>query len=189
MAGLPVAAVVAVALPKRMTERVAMGLRAGMARLADGHEFAIVGGDTNVWDGPLVVSITLLGRGDRPGPGPPVGGEAGGCGGRHRAARGEPARAPPPADHRGSPRPSPSTSRSDLHAMIDLSDGLAGDLRHILEESGGLGATLDAASIPIHPDAETLARIDGVPPLDHALGDGEDFELCFTLDPTPNSGP
>ena len=68
-----------------------------------------------------------------------------------------------------------------IHAMIDLSDGLAGDLAHILKESGGLGATLDADSIPIHPDVYRL--LDGVSPLDHALTDGEDFELCLTLDP------
>ena len=67
--------------------------------------------------------------------------------------------------------------------MIDISDGLASDLGHILEESGGLGAILDADAIPIHPDASTMASLDGRTPLDHALNDGEDFELCFTLDP------
>jgi thiamine-monophosphate kinase len=70
-----------------------------------------------------------------------------------------------------------------IRAMIDISDGLAADLGHILEESGGRGAVLDADAIPIHPDAVTLSELDGVSPRDHALHDGEDFELCLTLDP------
>jgi thiamine-monophosphate kinase len=67
--------------------------------------------------------------------------------------------------------------------MIDLSDGLSSDLGHILAESGGVGAILDATAIPIHPDASELSRRDGVPALDHALNDGEDFELCLAVAP------
>ncbi len=67
--------------------------------------------------------------------------------------------------------------------MIDLSDGLSSDLGHILAESGGLGAILDAVAIPIHPDAHEQTRRDGVSALDHALHDGEDFELCLTVAP------
>jgi thiamine-monophosphate kinase len=63
--------------------------------------------------------------------------------------------------------------------MIDISDGLSSDLGHILAESGGVGAILDAAAIPIHPDATALSLRDGVAALDHALNDGEDFELCL----------
>ena len=67
-----------------------------------------------------------------------------------------------------------------LHAMLDLSDGLAGDLRHILEESH-VGAIVDAAAIPV---SEAAARMpDSRSPLEHALGDGEDFELLFTTSP------
>ncbi len=65
--------------------------------------------------------------------------------------------------------------------MIDISDGLSSDLSHILEESGGLGAIVDADEVPIHADALDQSRADGSPALDHALHDGEDFELCVVL--------
>jgi thiamine-monophosphate kinase len=65
-----------------------------------------------------------------------------------------------------------------LKAMIDLSDGLSCDLRHILDASG-VGAVLEADCIPIHPDARGSNR----PALAHALHDGEDFELCFVVAP------
>ena len=65
--------------------------------------------------------------------------------------------------------------------MIDVSDGLAKDLNHICEESG-CGAVLTAEAVPVHPDAVELAKRTGRPPLQHALSDGEDFELIFTVD-------
>ena len=70
--------------------------------------------------------------------------------------------------------------------MIDLSDGLAGDLRHILRASQ-VSAILDERRIPIHPDVDRFADLPREPigyaaeRLRHALSDGEDFELCFTL--------
>ena len=72
-------------------------------------------------------------------------------------------------------------SAAGLHAMIDISDGLSSDLGHILEESGTVGAILDAGAIPIHADAVEQGLSDGLPPLEHALHDGEDFELCVVL--------
>ena len=62
--------------------------------------------------------------------------------------------------------------------MIDVSDGLVADLFHILEESQ-VGAVLDADAIPISDAARSAD--DGRSPLEHALGDGEDFELLFTV--------
>jgi thiamine-monophosphate kinase len=62
--------------------------------------------------------------------------------------------------------------------MIDLSDGLSRDLRHICQSSG-VGAIINAAAIPIHEDAIEMRR-DGHSPLEHALHDGEDYELLFT---------
>ncbi len=68
-----------------------------------------------------------------------------------------------------------------VSAMMDLSDGLAADLRRIAEESR-VGAVLAAQAIPISRDAHRLR--DGRPPLEHALCDGEDFELLFTVRPS-----
>lgn len=180
MAGRPVAAVVAVALPAARATQIAMGVYEGMERMAEQYGVALVGGDTNAWDGPLVVSVTVLGEATGRGPVRRSGAKAGDAIlvtgplggsllGRHLDPR--PRVAEALALHEA----------ADLHAMIDLSDGLAGDLPHILVESGGLGAVLEVEAIPIHPDAWLRSGRDGISPLDHALGDGEDFELCLTV--------
>ena len=62
MAGIPRAAVVAVALPRKTAVEVAQGLHAGMRAMADRFGVELVGGDTNAWDGPLVIAVTLLGQ-------------------------------------------------------------------------------------------------------------------------------
>jgi thiamine-monophosphate kinase len=69
-----------------------------------------------------------------------------------------------------------------IHAMIDLSDGLAGDLKHILRASG-VGAELLTRAIPISREAKLQAKAESSakPPLLAALTDGEDFELLFAL--------
>src|SRR5271165_4360184 len=62
MAGEPLAAVVSVGLPRAGGGELAPDLYLGMRELADAFATPIVGGDTNSWDGPLVISITLLGK-------------------------------------------------------------------------------------------------------------------------------
>ena len=66
--------------------------------------------------------------------------------------------------------------------MMDISDGLAGDLRHILKASG-VGAELLSDAIPVSRAAKLEARAEpsAKSPLASALTDGEDFELLFTL--------
>jgi thiamine-monophosphate kinase len=181
MAGKPLAAVVSVGLPKQSSvPRLAEELYEGMRELADAFATAIVGGDTNAWDGGLTISLTMLGEAQPPGPvlrsgahpgdwllvTGPLGGS---ILGHHLDF---------------TPRVREATQLHQLtqiHAMIDISDGLAADLQHICEESG-CGAILEAEAIPLRAEAHQLG--DHLSPLEHALRDGEDFELLLALEPT-----
>ncbi len=151
MAALPAAAISTAALPRGCGVEYARELYLGMREAADPFDCPIVGGDTGSWNGKLVLTVTILGRsagivpvarsGGKPGDTIYVSGPLGGSLlGRHmnfiprielvrRLAR----------SHR-------------ISAMIDLSDGLARDLRHLCHESG-VGAELESGDIPIHPDA------------------------------------
>ncbi len=181
MAAVPRAALVAIALPQIGAAELAKGIFAGLAPLADRFQVDLIGGDTNAWNGPLVISVTLIGEatpagpvcrsGAKPGDSILVTGSLGGSLYTGRHLHPEPRIAEALALH----------ERAPLHAMIDISDGLSSDLSHILTESGGLGAVLDEFAIPIHPDAQQASQRDGSPPIEHALCDGEDFELCLVV--------
>ena len=71
---------------------------------------------------------------------------------------------------------------SRVRAMMDISDGLSLDLSRLCEASE-VGALLDAGLLGavVSADAHRLAETDGRTPLDHALSDGEDFELLFAV--------
>jgi thiamine-monophosphate kinase len=179
MAGRPVACVISVALPRQDGFELGHDVLAGVQECAGRFDLALAGGDTNTWDGPLVVSSTVLGEptergpvlrsGAQPGDWIMTTGSFGGSiAGKHLDFT--PRIAEALALHQA----------AALHAMIDVSDGLAADLAHILEESR-VGALLDESAIPVSPAA--AAARDGKSPLEHALGDGEDFELLFTVAP------
>jgi thiamine-monophosphate kinase len=179
MAGRPETAFVAVALPRPRGSEFALELFEGMAELAAEFDVAVAGGDTNIWDGPLVISITLLGtatgrgpvlrRGARPGDWLMVTGPLGGSlSGRHLAFT--------PRIHAAQQ----IHQTVELHALIDLSDGLSRDLPHLTTEQG-LGATVEARHVPIHPDVPVHLPFETR--LRHALDDGEDFELLLAVSP------
>ena len=180
MAAQPIAAFLAVALPRKKTA-IAEQLLDGMLPLAEQFDVALAGGDTNVWDGPLVVSITLIGRcpdkpllrsGAKPGDHLLVTGSFGGSRlGKHFDFI---------------PRIEEALylqNHHTLHAGIDCSDGLSLDAARLAEESG-CGVAIDLASVPTSTAATQMAAEDNTrSPLERALGDGEDFELLLAVPP------
>ncbi|MEX0977363.1 MAG: AIR synthase-related protein, partial [Pirellulales bacterium] len=74
--------------------------------------------------------------------------------------------------------------RFPLHALIDCSDGLSLDLARVAAASG-CGAVVELSKIPLADAAADWAAQtnDGSTALDHALGDGEDFELIAAIPP------
>ncbi|MSR31077.1 MAG: thiamine-phosphate kinase [Gemmataceae bacterium] len=179
MAGIPRAAVVSVALPKVGGMALAQTLFLGIESAAREFNCPIVGGDTNSWNGPLVISITLLGV---PGPRGPVM-RGGAKAGDHLLVTG-PLGGSLLGKHLDfKPRVNEAlrlAQLADLHAAIDISDGLALDLRRLCGESR-CGARLHAGWIPLSAEAGQMA--DGKTPVEHALGDGEDFELLLAVSP------
>ena len=181
MGGTPTAALITLGLPKNFDAGRIEKIYAGLNALAVRTGTAIVGGETTSNPDRLLISISMLGTvprgkallrsGAKVGDAVFVSGELGGSlQGRHldfepRLAEGA------------------WLAESGLvHAMMDVSDGLAGDLRHILQASG-VGAVLLSRSIPITREARLQAKGDSSskPPLLAALTDGEDFELVFTV--------
>ncbi len=179
MAGRPIAALVSVGLPRHGGRKLAEELYQGLREVADAFDTAIVGGDTNSWDGPLVINVTLLGEATPRG----VVRRNGACPGDWLMVTG-PLGGSILGKHLDfTPRVREALQLHEaapLHAMIDVSDGLAADVNHICEESG-CGAVLVAEAIPITDAARAIT--DGRTPLEHALGDGEDFELVFAVAP------
>lgn len=175
MACIPVAALATLAIPRSGGERLAVELIEGIRDAGARFHCALVGGDTGSWAGPLAVTVSVLARsagvtpiqrsGARSGDKLFVTGPLGG------SIRGRHLRFLPRIDWAIE-----LVSRYEIHAMLDISDGLSRDL-HRLCDASGIGALVDAARVPIHADVNPIT--DGRSPLDHALHDGEDHELLF----------
>ena len=181
MAGTPTAVLVTLALPKKYEAEFVSKIYSGLNALAEKFGVAVVGGETTTNPGRMLISISLLGTvprgkqilrsGAKVGDAIFVTGELGGSlAGRHLEFEPRLAEADWLAEH------------FHIHAMMDLSDGLAGDLRHMADGSK-VGAILLKSALPVSRAAKLRARENSSAKPDAlaALTDGEDFELLFTV--------
>ena len=173
MGAAPVYAVVSLISPRNFKLSDLQELYTGILTVAEESGTLIIGGDFNSYDGPLIVSITAIGTvpradikyrfttqvHDRIFVTGPLG----------RSLTGHHLTFTPRLTEG-----SILAAHPEVHAVTDITDGLVVDLDTIL--TGDLGAVIQASSIPCrHPSEDNQSDIS------HALYDGEDFELLFTV--------
>lgn len=179
MGARPTAAVVALTLDPSVRTAWLEQFYRGLSHCAEDYGVEIVGGDIAQANGSLAASLTLLGEavgkrmvtrsGGRNGDWIYVTGKLGGSRlGWH---------------YRFAPRLEEGAwlaAQREIRAMMDLSDGLAKDL-HALTPHGTQPALIPS-QLPVSTAARRLAKTTGRSPLDHAVSDGEDFELLCVVD-------
>lgn len=184
MGARPVATLLSIALPPDAAGTWAEEFMEGYRELSAEYSTVLVGGDTTRSAAGIAINVTAIGRirderikrrsAARPGDRLYVGGELGASGtGLHDilAGRLDTAAA---AIHRN-PQPQLSEGvwlgqHDAVHAMMDISDGLASDVLHLLERSGA-GAEIELDSIPVAEGSD----------LETAATAGEDYKLLFTV--------
>jgi thiamine-monophosphate kinase len=200
MGGVPRYALISLGLPPETPVEFVDGLYAGFRVVAEQFGVDIVGGNL-AKSRQLFIDVTLLGEvepdrpmyrgGARIGDRIIVTGSPGESGGG-LALLLDPALSCPPdvaerllARHQA-PTPRVSAGRAvatsgAAHAMIDVSDGLVGDLGHVCEASG-VGAVLWSEELPVSDDLRTLGAATGRDPRDWLLFGGEDYELLVVVE-------
>lgn len=195
MAARPVGLLLSVALPPEMEGSVLEELGAGVGACLRSHGGALVGGDLSRSPGPVVVDAVAVGAASAPVS------RSGGRAGDALWVTGELGAAaaavsdwssglePDPAARRAFERPAPRirearwlAERAEVHALIDLSDGLAADAGHLAAASR-LAALIEVGAVPRAPVLREWAD-DGAA-LARAVGGGEDFELLVAA---PDAG-
>jgi thiamine-monophosphate kinase len=193
MGAKPLAFTLALALPEANCDWLA-AFSDGLFALADQHDCDLIGGDTT--RGPLNICITIFGevpsggalRRDqaRVGDDVWVSGTLGDARLALAGCRGEwvldSAAQEAAAERMHLPIPRVALGmrlRGVAHAAIDISDGLSGDLQHILDRSQ-VGASLQVDALPAGP---ILSREPQALRRRFSLAGGDDYELCFTAGP------
>ncbi|MBQ2374437.1 MAG: thiamine-phosphate kinase [Alistipes sp.] len=180
----PVATLLSIALPQDLTDEWAKEFLEGFHSLAKEHSVALVGGDTTSSRAGVSINVVAIGRGEaqrvkrrsaaQVGDVIYVAGELGVSALGLRDIFSGDVESDFAAQHRN-PRPQVEEgvwlgARQEVHAMMDLSDGLASDLCHILKLSN-CGAEIDVDAIPaVQGDVEA------------AVCGGEDYKLLFTVE-------
>ena len=182
MGAEPVASLLSLALPADAAGEWADGFMEGYREMSERYGVPLVGGDTSASKSGVAISVTAIGRvrsehikrrsAARAGDAVMVCGELGASAeglrdilaGRTDTENARTHKNPEPQVREGAWL----GRRAEVHAMMDLSDGLASDLGHILKDSG-VGARIETECIPAVSDIGT------------AVCGGEDYKLLFTV--------
>ena len=185
MGAQPIATLLAISLPADISEEWAKRFVDGYRRVSAQYGVPLIGGDTTSSSEGIVINVTAIGRthlshvkrrseaqaGDIIFVGGVLGGSAAGL---RNILEGKSDTKAAHLHHNPQAQIAEGVwlgERPYVHAMMDLSDGLASDLRHILKASN-VGAVVDIENIPTHEDATTEDAVCG----------GEDYKLLFTVD-------
>ena len=183
MGALPVCCLLALSIPDTVDLSFCQRITQGIKDLAAQWQCPLVGGDLIRTKGPLHLCVTVVGQlpiaahdepwridGAQPGDQIFVSGPLGGSlRGRHLDFQ-------PRLD-----LVMPLRKKLAVSAATDISDSLAVDLYAICRKSG-VGAVIDASLIPVSPAAKNASPSSEHNALEHALYDGEDFELILVLE-------
>ncbi len=198
MGGSPCCVLLSLGLPEGFDDTWATAFTRGFTRACRKYGCLLIGGDTVCSPDRVVLSITLIGemarekviyrQGAQPGDVVWVSGDLG------SAAAGLSLYQQYNADCRAAYQPlldahlepraevglaGMLADSGDVHAMMDLSDGLATDLSHLCSQSN-VGARIEAGQLPRHPLLQQAAKAVGADPLSWMISGGEDYGLLFT---------
>ena len=204
MGGIPKFLLIALAIPPHYSMLDLHTLYRGLLSPCRPHHVQLIGGDTSASRKDIFLSVTIMGTIEPnralPRSGAQVGdhiyatGTLGDSSAGLALLQSKKKNSKQTLGHRTSQflmnrhlRPTPRLAMGRLlaryqlaNAAIDLSDGLSGDLIHLCQESG-VGALIEADTIPFSPQYRTFHRQLGHNPLQMALQGGEDYELLFTV--------
>lgn len=178
MGGQPEAAVLSMSLNPETSRRWLRLFGRALGREARRFGVAIIGGDCSQTHGPSGFFMTLIGRAHRT----RVLTRVGAVEGDSIYVTGSLGGSILGRQYRFMPRLEEGrwlVGRQAVHSMIDVSDGLGKDLLELIPDA--LAASLETRALPVAPAARKRARTSGLTPLAHAIQDGEDFELLFTV--------
>lgn len=195
MGARPIASFMSIARPSALTDKWYEEFIEGYHELSERYRVPLMGGDTTSADGSLAISVTLLGttapdhikrrsaaeEGDAVMVCGTLGDSAAGLYALENGLEGF------DSLKKAHLEPSPLVEEglwlggeTSVHAMTDISDGVAKDLRQICDCSG-MGAEVELSELPLSQEMLELCDIHGLDPEKTALCGGEDFKLLFTV--------
>jgi len=196
MGGRAVGALIGLGIPKDAEVQEVEALYRGAAACSKKYRCPVVGGDTNVSRQDWVISVTVVGESDakpllrssaRSGDSLWVTGDLGAAALAWRAIQQKKVQRVGREFLRRHARPEPRLAWGSqlagsgmVTAMLDLSDGLGGDLKHLAEASG-VGFEVELEALPKARGFDAACAKLGLDPVDLMVNGGEDYELLFTV--------